>query len=65
MMKSCRETVKDPVCQMLVPPDQYAVNYLGMDVAFCSQQCKDRFLANPHLYIGDPARGRPSRQVRK
>jgi YHS domain-containing protein len=59
MMKSCRETVKDPVCQMLVPPDQYAVNYLGMDFAFCSQQCKDRFLANPHLYIGVPGKGAP------
>jgi YHS domain-containing protein len=48
------EKMKDPVCQMLVPPDQYAINYQGMDFAFCSQQCKARFLANPHLYIGVP-----------
>jgi hypothetical protein len=39
---------------MWVPPDRYAVQYLGIDYAFCSQQCKDRFLANPHLYVGMP-----------
>jgi len=51
--------VRDPVCQMMVAPDQYAINYQGMDFAFCSQQCKDRFLANPHLYIGTPGEPAP------
>ncbi len=53
------EKVKDPVCQMLVAPDQYAITYLGMDFAFCSQQCKERFLANPRLYIGVPGEKAP------
>lgn len=56
------EKVKDPVCQMLVAPDQYAINYQGMDFAFCSQQCQDRFLANPHLYIGVPGEPAPKQE---
>jgi len=44
---------------MLVSPNQNAINYQGMDFAFCSQQCKDRFLANPHLYIGMPGERAP------
>lgn len=51
--------VKDPVCHMWVLPDQYAIKYQGLDFAFCSQQCRDRFLANPHLYIGKPGRVAP------
>jgi len=58
-MKPGHETVKDPVCQMWVPPGQYAVQYRGLDYAFCSQQCKDRFLANPHLYVGVPGQEAP------
>lgn len=53
------EKVKDPVCQMLVSPDQNTINYQGMDFAFCSPQCKERFLANPHLYIGVPGEKAP------
>lgn len=46
------EKVKDPVCNMIVSADQYAIDYLGIHFAFCSLQCKERFLASPHLYIG-------------
>lgn len=53
------EKVKDPVCRMLVAPEQNAINYQGMDFAFCSWQCKERFLANPHLYIGGPGAPAP------
>lgn len=53
------EKVRDPVCQMLVAPDQYAIDYQGMAFAFCSQQCKDRFLASPHLYVGVPGERAP------
>lgn len=56
------EKVKDPVCQMLVAPDQYAINYQGVDFAFCSQQCQDRFLANPHLYVGVPGEPAPKQE---
>lgn len=48
------DKLRDPVCGMLVPHDKYAVEYLGLHFAFCSQQCQIRFLANPHLYIGQP-----------
>lgn len=56
------EKVKDPVCQMLVAPDQNAITYQGMDFAFCSPQCKERFLANPHLYIGIPGEKAPKQE---
>lgn len=59
MMKPGGKKVKDPVCQMLVAPDQNAITHLDMNFAFCSQQCKDRFLANPHLYIGVPGEKAP------
>ena len=51
--------VKDPVCEMWVAPEQNAVNYQGMHFAFCSQQCKEHFLAHPHLYIGFPGEPAP------
>ncbi len=46
--------VKDPVCGTMVDQQQNEIVYLTMHFAFCSQQCKERFLANPHLYIGHP-----------
>ena len=46
--------VKDPVCHMVVSEASFATQHEGIAYAFCSQQCKDRFLANPHLYIGLP-----------
>lgn len=44
---------------MLVDPEQNAITYQGMHFAFCSEQCKERFLANPHLYIGKPGEPAP------
>lgn len=58
------DKVRDPVCGMLVPLEQNAVIYQGMHFAFCSEQCKERFLANPHLYIGIPGE-QASRQLGK
>ena len=48
------EIVKDPVCQMMVPETSFAIKYEGIFRAFCSEQCKERFLENPHLYVGRP-----------
>jgi len=56
------DKVKDPVCGMMVPPDQNAIIYQEMHFAFCSLQCKERFLANPHLYIGIPGKQAAPRQ---
>lgn len=47
-------TVKDPVCGMEVAPAQFETIYEGLHYAFCSEQCRQRFAANPHLYIGVP-----------
>lgn len=54
--------VRDPVCHMQVPAVSFAMEYLGINYAFCSEQCRDRFLANPHLYIGFPSRKAPAQE---
>ena len=56
------EKVRDPVCDMWVDADSHAVNHLGIHYAFCSQQCQERFMANPHIYVGQPARPAPKQQ---
>ena len=61
-MSSGEDQVKDPVCGMLVDYHQNAIEYLKMHFAFCSQQCKARFQANPHLYIGYPGRKAPKQE---
>ena len=48
--------VQCPVCRMEVEEGDLALVYLGMDFAFCSEQCRDRFQATPHLYVGLPGR---------
>lgn len=50
--------VHDPVCKMEVESGKLSFSYQGIEYSFCSQQCQDRFSANPHLYIGQP--GKPS-----
>ena len=56
------ETIKDYVCHMQVPSTSFATEYAGCHYAFCSAQCKERFLANPHLYIGFPGRKAPAQE---
>jgi len=56
------DQVKDPVCGMMVDSHQNVIEYLKMHFAFCSLQCKERFLANPHLYIGFPGRKAPKQE---
>lgn len=57
--------VKDPVCEMMVDPQDNAIEYLQMSFAFCSKQCQERFLANPHLYIGIPGIKAPKQEGRE
>lgn len=59
------EIVKDYVCQMQVSSTSFATEYAGGHYAFCSAQCKERFLANPHLYIGFPGHKAPAQQGKK
>lgn len=37
-------------------------SYAGMQFAFCSKQCKERFIGNPRLYIGKPGSPSPKQQ---
>ncbi|MDP1645382.1 MAG: YHS domain-containing protein [Thiobacillus sp.] len=55
-------TVKDPVCGMEVAPAQLETIYEGLHYAFCSEQCQQRFVANPHLYIGVPGEKAPKQK---
>jgi YHS domain-containing protein len=58
------DSLRDPVCGMQVAPDQHAITHQQMHFAFCSMQCKERFLANPHLYIGHPGNKAPAQEGR-
>jgi len=51
-----------PVCHMMIDGGSYAVNFQGRPYAFCSVQCRQRFDANPHLYIGRPGKPSPAQQ---
>jgi len=59
------ETVEDPVCHMQIPSASFATEYAGSHYAFCSAQCKERFLTNPRLYVGFPGRKAPAQQGKK
>ena len=56
------EIVEDPVCHMQVPSISLATEYAGGHYAFCSAQCQERFLANPHLYVGFPGNPAPAQE---
>ena len=57
--------VKCPVCYMKVESDSLALVYQGMHFAFCSEQCRERFQATPHLYIGVPGQKSVKQEGRK
>ena len=54
--------VRDPVCGMSVSPTQFETIFEGIHYAFCSEQCRERFVANPHLYIGMPGEKAPKQK---
>jgi YHS domain-containing protein len=55
---------KDVVCGMEVDAGSFAHDYVGTTYAFCSAQCRDRFLAHPHLFIGHAGRPAPKQEGR-
>jgi len=61
-MKTGRCSRRDPVCGMVVDAAENAVEYQQMHFAFCSLQCRERFLQNPHLYIGQGGRKAPKQE---
>lgn len=54
--------VKDMVCGMQVESGNQQLVYLGVAYSFCSSQCRERFLANPHLYVGIPGQKAPKQE---
>lgn len=54
--------VNDPVCGMRVPEGQLATTHLGIRYSFCSQQCRDRFVAHPQVYVGLPGQKAPKQE---
>ncbi|TSA48947.1 MAG: YHS domain-containing protein [Nitrosomonadales bacterium] len=42
---------KDPVCSMMVGEWENQIVYRGIGYAFCSQQCRERFISAPLLYV--------------
>jgi len=58
------EEVICPVCQMKIPATSFPIARAGIHYAFCSAQCKERFLANPHLYVGVPGHKAPAQRGR-
>lgn len=65
MMTTRNDHRIDPVCGAEVPADQNETVYLSIHYAFCSQQCRDRFVAHPHLYVGLPGRKAPKQEGRE
>ena len=53
---------KDVVCGMQVDSDVNQIVYRGIAYAFCSKQCQERFLANPHLFVGMPGQKAPKQE---
>lgn len=53
---------KDVVCGMQVDSGVNQIVYLGISYAFCSKQCQERFLTNPHLYVGRPGQKAPKQE---
>ena len=64
-MNHDEDKIKDPVCGMMVDPKQLVVEYLQLHFAFCSEQCRERFLANPGLYVGQPGQMAPKQEGRE
>jgi len=43
---------RDPVCGMMVDEWERQVVYRGVGYPFCSEQCRERFISAPLLYVG-------------
>lgn len=53
---------KDPVCGMVVDGHKIEITYIEVRYVFCSNQCRERFEANPQLYIGHPGHKAPKQK---
>jgi len=62
MVNNAQQLVRDPVCHMEIESGNIDYVYMGISYSFCTQQCLDRFMSNPHLYIGQPGKQAPKQQ---
>ena len=51
-MADAEHLKKDLVCDMMVAEGENQYVYHDVAYAFCSQQCRERFIAAPRLYVG-------------
>ena len=58
MTNKSRLNSQCPVCYMKIDSGSLSANFDGIEYRFCSQQCRERFIANPYLYTG--RKGSPS-----
>lgn len=56
------DKIMDPVCGMLVESHNHEILFQQMHFVFCSEQCRARFLAHPHMYIGYPGQKAPKQE---
>ncbi|MDX8399407.1 MAG: YHS domain-containing protein [Gallionellaceae bacterium] len=56
------KTIEDPVCHMQVASGTFPAEFAGNQYAFCSPQCRERFVANPRVYIGFPGNKAPAQE---
>jgi YHS domain-containing protein len=64
-MSDSPDLVRDPVCEMRVRSGQHEAAHEGSRYAFCSLQCRERFLARPRLYVGVRRRPAPKEAGKK
>jgi P-type Cu+ transporter len=55
------KAVKDPVCGMVLEPDQVEAQstYAGREFYFCSRECRDIFDQDPHRYLPEATDSTP------
>lgn len=55
-MEPTSATVKDPVCEMEIRPEEAAATsqYQGRTYYFCAPGCKQEFDRHPERYAGKP-----------
>lgn len=61
-MREKVEEAVDPVCGDAVEQSSYLAEHLGAHFLFCSEQCKERFLSHPGLFVGCPGEKAPRQE---
>lgn len=54
------EQLTDPVCGMQVDSSKNAMDYKGVNYAFCSPHCRKKFSDEPEKYVAEAAGKQPN-----